>query len=306
MRLYKVIYWHTDTDNYGDLLSPYIIGKLTGAKVIKKNYFVGNLKSHIFNRVKCIKNGDLKFLSPYTFPFEKVILAVGSILSRGNIRSQIWGSGFMRPNDICKGGVVYAVRGYESLSMLRKQKEAGCPIYICKKVAVGDPALLLPLLIVPAKEKIYRTGIIPHFSEYKLFNEKFGNKYRVINLNSSNVEEVTREITRCERIISTSLHGMIVAHAYGIPAIWMDQTGMETEHESSGFKYRDYLSSVEIKAYPPIQLNEESFDSEKDIDILFDKFRMYSLPKKNITEIQQSLLEHCPLKLLDQPTLSIG
>lgn len=55
----------------------------------------------------------------------------------------------------------------------------------------------------------------------------------------SGVATVLREIARCRRIVSTSLHGLIVADALGIPNRWDPHPGVHGD----GFKFRDYAAS---------------------------------------------------------------
>ena len=58
-------------------------------------------------------------------------------------------------------------------------------------------------------------------------------------------------------IFSTSLHGLIISHAYGIPAIWIKAGNIGTD----GFKFKDYFSSVNIPYYSPIKLEEFDLNS---------------------------------------------
>ncbi len=294
MKELKLIYWHTDIDNYGDLLSPYIISKLSGAKIIHKNFFVGNLKSHIYHFIQSIKNKDWKFTDSYLLPLEKAIIGIGSVLNWGNKLTRIWGAGFMSNDEKCKGGKIYAIRGYLSLNKIKSQIKNGDKICIIDNVAIGDPALLLPIILKPSKIKKNKIGIIPHFSEVEDFKKKYEKRFHIIDLRSSDIEKITNDITSCEYILSTSLHGLIIAHAYAIPALWMEYTGLEIG--TKGFKFNDYFSSVGIDSYQPIRDIEGLLESEEKIINTMEQYgdKVYA---KNIENIQRQLIKKASFKV---------
>lgn len=295
MRFIKLIYWHTTINNYGDLLSPYIIGKLSGKQIVHKNYFVGNWKSHLYHFVKSIIKGDWRLKCDYQFPFENTIIGIGSILFSGNKKSKIWGAGFMSDSERCKGGTIYALRGRLSLSKIRSQIELGDKISLVDNFAIGDPAMLIPLIISPNPIKKYTIGIIPHFSEMDYFRTHWGDKFRIIDLRDSNVEKITLEITSCQYVVSSSLHGIIVAHSYGIPALWIEHSGLEKN--TQGFKFKDYLSSVNIPYYTPITDLSKLLDSEENVKDFFKVYEDVCLPKVNILEIQNNLIKVAPFNV---------
>jgi pyruvyltransferase len=107
----------------------------------------------------------------------------------------------------------------------------------------GDPALLLPLICSESKKK-YDIGIIPHYKEYALIKNKYPDHF-VINLNNKNPKEVIKQITHCRSIISSSLHGIICAHAYGIPAAWVKFSDIIIGDDT---KYKDYFLSLGLRA----------------------------------------------------------
>src|SRR5262249_43989778 len=79
--------------------------------------------------------------------------------------------------------------------------------------------------------------IIPHYSEQKLFpKELFGEKV-VYPTEPWNV--VISKILNSQLVIASSLHGIIVAEAFGIPAICLKITMNEPM-----FKYIDYYSGT--------------------------------------------------------------
>lgn len=295
MKSIKLVYWCNDVENYGDLLSPYIIGRLSGRTIIQKNYFVGNWKSHIYHCIKALAHLDFGFQSRYHFPFEENLIGIGSILFSGNKHSKIWGAGFMSCEERCNGGLICAIRGKLSLEKIRNQISMGDSIKLLPKIAIGDPALLLPMLIKPEPIKRYDIGIIPHFSEFDFFKRNFGNRFHIIDLRSADVERITSDITSCGHILSTSLHGIIVAHAYGIPALWMEFTGLE--NRTNGFKFRDYFSSVEIKEYSPIRNLQESLESDESALDLFKKYAEYVLPCTDLSIIRKDLLDVAPFPI---------
>ena len=296
MQKIKLVYWHTNIDNYGDLLSPYIVQKLSGFSIVHKNYYVGNWKSHLYNWLKEIITFNANLDCDYLFPFENNVVGVGSILFSGNKKSHIWGAGFMSQNQRCKYGTVHAVRGYLSFKIITQQISEGYPIRLADKVAIGDPGLLLPLLISPS-DKRTGVGIIPHFSETEYFKAEYGDKYKIVDLRNNDVEAVTKEITSCEYILSTSLHGLIIAHAYGIPALWMEYTGLEKD--TNGFKFYDYFSSVGIEGYQPIRNLEKVLKDDTTINKLFYMRKENSLPSIELDNIRTELLSVAPFPIKD-------
>ena len=54
-------------------------------------------------------------------------------------------------------------------------------------------------------------------------------------------KEVIDEILKCNKIVSSSLHGIVLAEAYGIPAKWEKYSD---DVLGNGFKFRDYLSGT--------------------------------------------------------------
>ena len=70
--------------------------------------------------------------------------------------------------------------------------------------AIGDPALLLPLVAPMKVRKKYRLGIIPHYIHYDQVNETFKSSrdVLVVNLLNDDIESVIRNINLCEFTIS--------------------------------------------------------------------------------------------------------
>lgn len=222
------------------------------------------------------------------FFFEKNLLAVGSILAWGNKKSIIWGSGFMNKNESFRGGQVYAVRGKLTNEKLLAMGFKGCDVF-------GDPALLLPLLVSPAGKKVSDIVIIPHWKEFDFFQKEYGNNYKILDIRTINIEGFIAELTSCRYVLSTSLHGIIISHAYDIPALWIKKGYIDTDD----FKFYDYFSSVDIPFYGGI-LDFDSFLKENDWRGLFVRYEKYTLPYKSISSIQKDLLKVVPFKVLKQ------
>lgn len=166
----------------------------------------------------------------YTRKEECDSLFIGSIANIARKGVNVYGSGFIRKDDkVSPHANWHFVRGPLSRQMIL---DAGgkCPqIY-------GDLALMLPEFIKPA-EKQYDIGYIPHHVEYNLFpTDEFK-----IKLEQRDVVYTTKEITKCRRVISSSLHGIITAMAYGIPAAYVS---MSNKLSGDGMKFMDYYKSV--------------------------------------------------------------
>ena len=109
-----------------------------------------------------------------------------------------------------------------------------------RDVVFGDPALLLPLWF-RQRPAIHELGILPHWTDKTLWS-RF--KYGHLIDPTAHPEQVVQDISSCRRIISSSLHGLVVADAFGIPrrAELFPAATARPEHEGGDFKFRDYQS----------------------------------------------------------------
>jgi hypothetical protein len=189
-----------------------------------------------------------------------VYICIGSIIKFATHGSLVWGTGAMRESDApSRTARYYAVRGPLTRQVV-KNVGAECPeIY-------GDPALLLPKYYSPSIEKKYRLGIIPHYVDYKAVKKRFP-EHKVINLLNENPLEVVDEILSCEETVSSSLHGLIVSQAYGIPSALVDT--IEGKLGGDGTKFEDYFYSTDQVSYKPISMETLSKVSPS-CDIKFD------------------------------------
>ena len=114
---------------------------------------------------------------------------------------------------------------------------------------LGDPGLLADEL-VPLEDKRYDLGIIPHWTDNKLEHNPIFKKYnpKIIRVRDDPLE-VIKEIGRCKKIVSSSLHGIILADAFGIPRRIEIAPRMITHKYQEGglFKWMDYSASLGVK-----------------------------------------------------------
>jgi pyruvyltransferase len=263
----KLFWWderkflHKKKENYGDMLSHYLVKKISGKSV--------------------------KFVHPKKQSWWKLnkkhYVAIGSILAHATKESIVWGSGIIdRTHSIAKADF-RAVRGPETRKYLLATGH-NCPeVY-------GDPALLMPKYYNPEIEKKVDLAIIPHYKDFDEISRIYGGvgNVAIIDIMSMDAEKTTDEILKCYRIISSSLHGVIVAHAYGIPALWVKFSDAPFGDD---VKFKDYYTSVGIHNY-----ESPFFDpnlDKTDLLNLFEKFQ--SLPDPEvIKKIQENLIKNCP------------
>jgi len=252
-------------ENYGDLLSKYLVEKISG-KEIK---WVHSKKQ------------------PW-YKWDKTnYVTIGSILHHASKDSIVWGSGIIDKEQHITKADFRAIRGPQTRKFLQ---DLG---YECPEV-YGDPALLLPKYYHPEVEKKYKLGIIPHYHDFKFVSENYKNdpEIRVIDLMTLDVEEVTREILSCEKTISSSLHGVIVSHAYEIPSVWVE---FSDKIFGDGIKYIDYLESIGLSIYKPEFLT--GIKSVEELEVLIEN--LPNLPGKDkITELQVELMRVCPFEAI--------
>ncbi|MGG7033603.1 MAG: polysaccharide pyruvyl transferase family protein [Flavobacterium sp.] len=250
-------------ENYGDVLGKYLVEKISG-------------KSVVFAWPK--KWSVLDYFMP-------IYVTVGSILTHVNHKCMVWGSGIISKDYSIKKARFLGVRGPQTRKFLLEAGYEVPEIY-------GDPALLLPRYFAPKVEKKYKYGIVPHYDDYKIVSNWFqdNSEIHLIDMMTTDVESKTIEFLQCEKIISSSLHGIIVAHAYGIPAVWQK---FSNKVFGDDIKYQDYLESVQLEFYKP-EMQEEDYTRTQ----LEELFIVYpNLPQPEVIEsLRNGLMAVCPFK----------
>ena len=254
-----------ELENFGDCLVPYLLKKTT---------------SEPFRWVAPNRNRTLRI-----FGKKKHYLIIGSILRRATEHSIIWGAGIMFHNSNVPKAKFLAVRG-----PLTRKRLLSLGYHVPEKY--GDPALLLSLFNSPKKVKNYKLGFIPHFLDYEAVKEKYlGNKeIRIINLLTKNPQQVIDEINDCEKILSSSLHGVIVGHALEIPSLWIKIS----DKLKDDIKFYDYYESLDIKYAVAIPFNKYTL---REIDEIFELYSNLTLPKTHkMNKLMLDLIETFPFK----------
>ena len=209
------------------------------------------------------------------------LYAIGSLLGgRGVFDATVWGSGIRSFSEIAFMGInrhiqkldIRAVRGPVTASILAQAGHYEVPeIY-------GDPAILLPLVYPKERETIKgKVGVIEHFLSADInLRESCAQK---INIKTDDYKKFVDEVTSCEKIISSSLHGIIISEAYGVPAIFLS-----TNRQTEMLKYFDWYYST----------NRMQFPIAKSIDEALN-FPCASVP--NLDIMRQNLIECFPYDL---------
>lgn len=230
-----VFYWD-DMPNFGDVVGPYLISKITGKPVlnIKKLQYPG-------------------------------IMAVGSIiqmLDRENM--VIWGSGLMHKltDEQMKAFKKYnpeilSVRGRETAKHLL---EAG--IDVPDQSTYGDPALILPLFYSPVVSGPKVIGICPHYIHKSHFLEYTSDRknLKIIDV-QKDMETVVNSISSSSVCISTSLHGLIIAQAYNIPWVWLEI--IDNNLGGEDFKFKDFFSTINESQVSHVRVRMEEVKNLK-------------------------------------------
>ena len=244
--------------NVGDIVTPYLYKKITNKKPQNwTNYFKTN---------------------------KDVIYGAGSILSNFTTMKNviIWGSGVMTNkenlNNVKK---ILAVRGPITRKMFL-DKNIDCPeIY-------GDPSLCLPRVYPKSLTNKYKLGIIPHFIDFDIIYNLFGDNSNVIIINVRlEPEKFIDEVCKCNKTISTSLHGLIISHAYSIPSVSIK---IGDRLCGDGTKFIDYKLSIGLnnKKIEDININKTNIN---DLIHLVDNEQQPKFPINT-----DKLWECCPFK----------
>jgi pyruvyltransferase len=244
MSNYRFYYYFSFS--FADAISPEIASRIVGSSVDAVNGFQPVAKSSVpmYNRMRSIWNTRVAERYRRTR-----VLGLGSIFHHANSRDKVWGSGvnpFWQDKVkqlTCKS--VLALRGPLSRKYLMDRYDFEAPeVY-------GDPALLMPKLFPELKreEPVRKLLILAQHHDEKNIMDFVGKDYSASVLlcqknNPMEWREVVREILRSEFVVSTSLHGLIIADAFGVPSRWLHHESLPSVKTEGRFKYNDYYAAT--------------------------------------------------------------
>lgn len=236
----NVIYIH-HTNNWGDAIAPQLASLISGKESNPFHYYTQD-------------NGTTTYA------------LVGSIIELlADSKIEVCGAGFISANGRLRVNVnkIHSVRGPLTRELLLKQGHECPEVY-------GDPALLYPKYYNPKVEKKYKLGIIPHYIDFdNPVIKKFANHkdIKIINICKGKEDlksnKFVDEVLECENVVSSSLHGIILADAYKIPTGWVK---LSNKVIGDGFKFRDYFHSVK-----KTDMNPLIFDNQTSYEDLLNK-----------------------------------
>ena len=208
--------------NFGDALTPWLVQRLCG---------------------------HAPRFAPHDDPAPRYFVT-GSVAGLAGPGAIVWGTGLMwRDEPLSPAATWLAVRG-----PLTRARALACGA-ACPPVW-GDPALLLPRLLAPASGPRCGIGFVPHFSDRLRLGDGWAAARALTLIDiQGDVESVVRAITSCEWVLSSSLHGLVVAHAYGIPAVHVRFRDLPT---GDGVKFEDHFAALDVDAPRPHTLAHDA------------------------------------------------
>lgn len=210
-------------------------------------------------------------------------VTVGSIMAhiQRDDAAIVWGAGIIsRLDRVARPREIRAVRGPLTRGHCL-ELGYGCPDVF------GDPAILLPeYLDLPGADPRYDLGVVPHFVNYEEAVSLYGTRenVRVVDVRGS-VSQVVAGIRSCRATVSSSLHGLIVSHIYGLPSAWVKFTGLL---KGDDVKFHDYYLAGGVSE-PPAAVVLSGGEATADLVALA---RSGAVPDNDA--LKQRLVDACP------------
>lgn len=179
----KLVPWRRAVNNFGDILGPLLVERVLGDWDVSTQHGAGRL------------------------------VTVGSIMHMARAGDVVWGTGINGKKSLERQAQVdldiRAVRGPTTRRILSDMGMNVPAVY-------GDPALLWSKYWpreTYASEPTQGVGIVPNLHDWP----RYKHDPRAINP-IGDVHDVIGRIARCDFIVASSLHGIVIAEAFGIPA----------------------------------------------------------------------------------------
>lgn len=216
----------------------------------------------------------------------KHVYAVGSILFFENQDATVWGTGALHAIQCNINNIVHqkilrrldvrAVRGPLTRKNLHRVGR------LCPKV-YGDPAILMPLIYEPIRTDHEKIVVLTHINDNYSSALNGSENVIVCDTITSNWKALINLIASAKFVISSSLHGIILAESYGVPAVLL-----LPRKDTDLFKYKDYYLGTGREKLPIVRTIDEG--------VCFDLSKL-TIP--DLKKMQVQLLESFPKDLWD-------
>lgn len=208
------------------------------------------------------------------------VIGVGSILHMlpSDYKGYILGSGLINPASarIFPKATIPLVRGHLTRQLCS----------LPEHISVGDPGLIADTIYKKnlSVNKSWDIGVIPHYRDWADTRLNKLLKYDQDSIHLIDVKrkprEVIHDISKCRYIVSSSLHGLVIADSLGIPNSWIK---VSEKLIGGSFKFDDYYSCFGVKRTPT--------DIQQVDDFLQFKETASSLPMSLLEETKANILE---------------
>ncbi len=265
----QVYYWRpsdTSLRNFGDEITPIIVEKIWG------------IKCHWTRLADCKLVGAgsvLELLDDYG-PRKRFV--------------HVWGSGYI------KDGASAHTRTNVKYSLVRGPLTGS---RIGADVPYGDPGLLASKVFQRSSAIKHKVGVVLHMKDMDSSDIKKMSRDVFIISPYQSPQKVAQDITSCEIIFSSSLHGLIFADSFNIPNFRLKHN----ELEGQDYKFRDYYKSTgrsESLSYSLTGLRT-IINSESELRKAISKYR----PVKDLSDMQNTIINTFPFKKMKK-SIRIG
>ena len=187
-------------------------------------------------------------------PEDAKVCVIGSVLEHlgSSYKGAVIGTGFLNdgPPMHFPSARMLAVRG--PLSAAR----AGLT-----DVVLGDAGLLAPRLITQSSKPLVRIGLVPHYKDkgdprLTELVDRLPSHVKIVDIQGE-PRDVIAEISECDCVLSSSLHGLITAEAFGRRTGWLV---LSPHVLGAGFKFRDHYAALGAAAIPAGLRGDETAD----------------------------------------------
>jgi len=258
------LYWWNNTPNFGDTIGKDIVEYVSSRPVTWAN----------------ARDADL-----FSVGSLMVFVRRAHSTPRDGAKPYIWGCGSIGPHrmDFKENVEFCAVRGPLTETLLEMD---GLPY--------GDPGLLISRVVEKAPST-GKFGIVLHHSQQLTpeQNDKLSsdNRFVFIDVAAADHLGVVKQISECDLVFSSSLHGLIVADSYSIPNIWLSPNSI---HNTPKFKFYDYANAIGRVLGRPKTI--------ADIIPIADVFEPFECPYANaIEDVCKGLIDAFPDNLRGEP-----